>query len=68
MYHERFRGFLKRLYGLALPAQGVAADGNIVDADFADLFSVSTASIALGHGSLGTYKAGEWELEEEEVG
>ena len=37
MYHERFGSFLERLYGLALPAQGVAVDGNKVETDFADL-------------------------------
>ena len=30
--------------------------------------SVSMASIALGNGGSGTYEAGEWEFEEEEVG
>lgn len=68
MYHERFGGFLERLYGLALPAQGVAVDGNKIQADFADLFSVSMANIAPGDVGLGTYEAGEWEFEEEEVG
>lgn len=68
MYHERFGGFLERLYGLALPAEGVAVDGNEGDTDFADLFLVSMASIALGDGGLGTYETGEWEFEEEEVG
>ena len=67
MYHEGFGGFLERLYGLALPAQGVAV-GVEGGSDFADLFSVSTASIALGDVSLGTYEAGEGEFEEEEVG
>lgn len=37
MDHERFGGFLQRLYGLALPAQGVAADGDQGEADFAHL-------------------------------
>lgn len=37
MHHERFGGLLERLYGLALPAQGVAADGDLREADFADL-------------------------------
>ena len=68
MYHERFGGFLERLYGLALPAQGVAANGNVIDTDLADLCSVSMANTALGDVGWGTYEAGEWEFEEEEVG
>ena len=68
MYHEGFGGFLERLYGLALPAQGVAVDGKEGETDFADLFSVSMTSIALGDVRLGTYEAGEGEFEEEEVG
>ena len=68
MYHERFGGFLERLYGLALPAQGIAVRGNEVKTDFTDLISVSTASTAPGDGGWGTYEAGEWEFEEEKVG
>ena len=68
MYHERFGGFLERLYGLALPAQGLAVDGNEIETDLADLSSVSKANIAPGDVGWGAYEAGEWEFEEEEVG
>lgn len=37
MYHECFSGFLERLYGLALPAQGVTPNGEKGEADFANL-------------------------------
>lgn len=39
MHHERLRGFLERLYGLRLPAQGeLAVDREEGEADFADLW------------------------------
>ena len=68
MYHEGFGGFLERLYGLALPAQGVTVDRKEVDTDFTHLISMSMASLALGEGGWGTYEAGEGEFVEEKVG
>ena len=58
MDHERFGGFLECLYGLALPAQGVAVDGEEGETDFADLFLVSMASIALDNGGWGDLRGG----------
>lgn len=37
MHHECFGGLLERLYGLRLPAEGLAVDGEEGDTDFADL-------------------------------
>ena len=37
MYHECLSGFLERLYGLALPAQGVAVDREEGETDLANL-------------------------------
>ena len=50
MYHECFSGFLERLYGLALPAQGVTVDGQERETDFAYLDLVSMESVELGIG------------------
>ena len=37
MYHECFGCLLERLYGLALPAQGVTVDWEEGETDFANL-------------------------------
>lgn len=37
MHHEGFGGLLEGLYGLALPAEGLAVDWEEGEADFADL-------------------------------
>lgn len=42
VYHECLGGFLEGLYGLALPAQGVAVDGEEGETDFANLESMLT--------------------------
>lgn len=37
MHHKGFCRFLKSLYGLALPAEGLSVDGEEGETDFADL-------------------------------
>ena len=64
VYHECFGGFLERLYSLALPAQGVAADGEEGEADFPNLDSCQWESVTQGDGELTAYKAGKWEFQQ----
>lgn len=64
VYHECFGGFLERLYSLALPAQGVAADGEEGEADFPNLDSCQWESVTQGDGDLNAYEAGKWEFQQ----
>lgn len=64
VYHECFGGFLERLYSLALPAQGVAADGEEGEADFPNLDSCQWESVTQGDGELTAYEAGKWEFQQ----
>lgn len=45
MHHECFCGFLKRLYGVGLPAEGLAVDGEEGEAYFADLGGTSVSVV-----------------------
>ena len=75
VHHERLGGFLERLYRLALPAQGVAVDGEEGETDFADLDFFLHLAAGRGGGEKfqylsierkeGTYEAGEWEFQKE---
>ena len=64
VYHECFGGFLERLYSLALPAQGVAADGEEGEANLANLEPYQLESVTQGDGDLTTYEAGEWKFQQ----
>lgn len=67
MYHECFGGFLERLYGLALPAKGVAADRKEVQTDFTYLNMRQWRKLHWVTVTE-TYNAGEWEFQEQKVG
>lgn len=62
--HECLGGFLKGLYGLALPAQGVAIDGEEGETDFSNLeFYVNGEKSCRLHWLKRTHKAGEREFQ-----
>ena len=58
VYHECFGGFLERLYSLALPAQGVAADGEEGETDLANLQLYQLESVTQGDGRFDHLRGG----------